>query len=326
MRTFLIFNLLVAYTFFSVGCQDKNAAQLSPDQVFSTQLTDLRLGDGVPLDLKVYLRWTVEDPTLFYRQFTTADSFNHLVLFPRAMEMGGKIANEFISVDSVFSTQREAFLVTMKQALEESLGEEGMSMKEVVVSSITFPVSYTDAMEKVGLQRQMLEAIEQEKRIAIERAEANKEKTEANAKVAIAEAEAEGRVARIKAKTEESNRKSELAKAETAAQITRKKAQADADRNRLLAKAELEKKTDLKNLELQRQQEMDDLEIAKAKKTRQAELEDQIEFANVVQDNPNFANFLINKELASKVGIAVVPTGSNPNVFSDLLNQKINKD
>ncbi len=323
-RNFLF--LTACITFFLISSCKQNSQQFNKDAIYSVRLPDIRLGDGVPLALDLYLRWTVDQPKVFYSQFPTTDTFNSMVLFPRAMEMGSQVANDFESVDSVFSTQREAFLATVKQALEESLGEEGMSMKEVIVSNIIFPHSYTEAMEKVGLQRQLLEAIQQEKRIAIERASAEKEKAEANSKVEIARAEANGRVAQINARTEESTRKSELAKAETAAQITRKQAQAEADRNRLLAKAELEKKTDLKNLDLTRQQEMDDLEIVKAKKVRRAELEDQIEFATVVQENPNFANFLINRELASKVGIAVVPTGSDPNVFSGLLNQGVKKD
>ena len=323
-RQILLF--LPCITFFFVSSCKQKEQQGYKDVIYSIRLPDIRLGDGVPLGLDLYLRWSVDEPKKFYDQFPNTDSFNQMVLFPRAMEMSGSIANDFESVDSVFSTHREAFLATLKQALEESLGEEGISMKEVIVSNVIFPVSYTQAMEKVGLQRQLLEAIQQEKRIAIERAAANKEKAEANSKVAIAEAEAEGRVAKIKAQTEESRRKSELAKAETAAQISRKEAKAEADRNRLLAKAELEKKTDLKDLDLARQREMDDLEIEKGKKVRRTELEDQIELANVVQANPNFANYLIYKEMAAKVDIAVVPTGSDPNVFSQLLNQNVKKD
>lgn len=321
MRTNQFFVVLFIFLFISVGCSDRTPAP-TPDVVYSVRLNELRLGDGVPITLDIYLRWAVSEPNVFYQQFQNTDTFNTLILFPRAMEMGGAIANDFPSVDSVFTSHREAFLATVKQALEESLGEEGMAMKEVIVSNIVFPQSYTHAMEKVGLQRQMLEAIEQEKLLAIEQAEANKEKAEANSLVAIAQAEADGRVAEINARTEEKRRRSELAKAETQAQITRKKAKAEADRNRLLAQAELEKKTDLKNLDLARQQEMDDLEIVKARKERRSVLEDQIEFATVVQKNPNFADFLINRELASKVGIAVVPTGSDPNVFSGLLQQK----
>lgn len=325
MRARFLLPLLIVVSLLSFGCQ-KQTSQPSTEVIYSVRLPELRLGDGVPLSLDVYLRWEVDQPKIFYNKFPNPDTFKSMVLFPRAMEMGGKIANGFPSVDSVFSTQREAFLATMKQALEESLGEEGMSMKEVIVSNILFPVSYTQAMEKVGLQRQMLEAIQQEKRLAIERAEADKEKAEANSKVAIVQAEADGRVAKINAQTEESRRKNEVAKAETQAQIVRKEAQAEADRNRLLAKAELEKKTDLKNLELARQQELDDLEINKAQKARRMELEDQIEFATVVQQNPVFANYLVNKELASKVGIAVVPTGTDSNVFGNLLKQNMNNN
>jgi hypothetical protein len=48
-----------------------------------------------------------------------------------------------------------------------------------------------------------------------------------------------------------------------------------------------------------------------------------MEFANVVQKNPSFASFLVNRELASKVQIAVLPTGSDSNVFGDFLKQNI---
>lgn len=282
------------------------------------------MGDGVPLDIDVYLRWEVQNPPTFFSQFSNVDTFNRMVLYPRAKELGNMVANEFESVDSVFSSQRELFLVELKNNFEKSLGEESIQIKEVIVSNITFPESYTSAMEKVGLQRQLLEAIQQEKAVAIERSKAEKAKTEAQAKVKIAKAEADGRVAQINARTEESRRKSELAKAETQAQITRKEAQAEADRNRLLAKAELEKKTDLKDLDLLKKQQLDNLEIDKAKKVRKAELESQIELAEVVQQNPTFASFLVNKELASKVEIAVLPTGSDPNVFGNLLKQGVN--
>ncbi|HFA50422.1 MAG TPA: hypothetical protein ENJ95_15520 [Bacteroidetes bacterium] len=332
MKATIFFQSVLCLLFLSVGCQQQKqpqkqeVRQASPDIVYNVKLKDLRLGDGVPLDLDVFLRWTITQPKTFFNQFQTADTFNNLVLYPRSMEMGATVANSFASVDSVFSSQREAFLATVKQALEEGLGEESMSMKEVIVSNIGFPASYTRAMEKVGLQRQLLEAIEQEKVIALQRAEAEKEKAKASSKVDIVKAEAEGRLANINAKTEESRRRSELAKAETQAQIVRKKAQAEADRNRLLAKAELEKKTGLKNLELARQSELDNLEIEKAQKSRRSKLADQIEFATVVQNNPVFANYLVNKELASKVGIAVVPTGTDANVFGNLLKQNMNDE
>jgi hypothetical protein len=40
-------------------------------------------------------------------------------------------------------------------------------------------------------------------------------------------------------------------------------------------------------------------------------------------ENPAYASFMVNKELASKVQIAVLPSGSDANVFGDLLKQGI---
>lgn len=309
MKVHYLAEMTALIVLLSFGCQ-QNSAPVHTDFVYSVQLADLRLGDGVPLDLDVYVRWKIEEPKQFLRQFPTTDTFNRMVLYPRAMELGSAVANDFESVDSVFSSQREMFLAAIKNALLNELGEEGMTVKEVTVSNIVFPESYTQAMEKVGLQRQLLEGIKQEKVIAVERAAAEREQTVAESQVDIAKAEAEGRVAQINARTEESRRKSEMAKAETQAQITRKQAQAEADRNRLLAAAELEKR-----------EQMDNLDIEKGKKSRRAELESQREMATMVQANPVFASFLINRELASKVEIAVLPTGADPNVFGGLLKQ-----
>ena len=315
--------LLVLLTFAS--CRNKEKTYPGPtDVVYSVTLPEVRLGDGVPLELDLYLRWKVEEPQSFFAQFSTTDTFNHMILYPRALELSTTVANQFPSVDSVFSSERELFLENIKENLHEYLGESGMSIKEVIISRVGFPTSYTTAMEKVGLQRQLLEAIRQQNAIDLEKSAADKKKAEADAQVAMAQAEADAKVAQINAKAEESRRKSQLAKAETEAQMTRKRAQAEADRNRLLAKAELEKKTDLKNLELVKKQELDDLEIEKSKKAKRADLESQMEFATVVQQNPTFANFLINRELASKVEIAVLPTGTEPTVFGDLLKQNKN--
>jgi uncharacterized membrane protein YqiK len=176
------------------------------------------------------------------------------------------------------------------------------------------------------MKRQLLEGIRQQNVVDLEQAVAQRKKAEADGLVAIAEAEAEGKVARIEAKTEENRRLSELARAETAAQKLRKMALAQADSVRMINKADIEKLADLKDLDLQKKRQMDDLEIEKSRKQKRADLDDNIELATVVQNNPNFASFLINKELASKVGIAVLPTGSDPNVFSGLLQQKMKED
>ena len=318
----ILFVILLALA----SCNNNPVRQAGQDVVFSSRLPAIRLGDGVPVDLDVYLRWKVEAPVAFFSQFPTTDTFNRMVLYPRAMELSMTVANRYPSVDSVFASQRELFLDDVKQSLRDQLGEDGISIKEVTITNINFPQSYTSAMEKVGMQRQLLEGIRQQNVVDLEEAAAQRKKAEADGQVAIAEAEAEGKVARIEAKTEESRRLSEMARTETVAQKLRRMAQAQADSTRLLNKAELDRLADLKDLDLQKKRQMDDLDIEKSRKQKRAELDDNIELATVVQNNPNFASFLINKELASKVGIAVLPTGSDPNVFSGLLQQKMKEE
>jgi regulator of protease activity HflC (stomatin/prohibitin superfamily) len=326
MRVKFLFEIIVFFVLFLALSSCSDAPKSGNDIVYSVRLPNIRLGDGVPLDVDIYLRWEIENPSVFYGQFSTADTFNRLVLFPRAMELSATVANHFPSVDSVFASQRELFLDEVKQALIGQLGEDGITIEEVIVTNLSFPKSYTDAMEKVGMKRQLLEGIRQQNVVDLEQAVAQRKKAEADGLVAIAEAEAEGKVARIEAKTEENRRLSELARAETAAQKLRKMALAQADSVRMINKADIEKLADLKDLDLQKKRQMDDLEIEKSRKQKRADLDDNIELATVVQNNPNFASFLINKELASKVGIAVLPTGSDPNVFSGLLQQKMKED
>lgn len=296
------------------------------DQVHQNILNQVRLGDGVQLDLVVSTRWKIEKPVLFFDQFATVDTFNAQILRPRALELVKTAANHFPSVDSVFSSQREEFIVTIKNTLLENLGEDGIAIKEIIIADLVFPQSYTKAMEQVGLQRQELEAIRQKSVVDLERSKAAKQKAEADAQVMIATAKAESEVQNIKAKTEVNRRKNELAMAETAVQIDRKKAAAEADRKKLLAKAELEHQTDLKNLEVQKQRELEALQVEKKRQMDKVLLEQQMELAKMCIDNPNFASFLINRELASKVDIAVLPTGTNPNVLGSFLDQKMTKD
>ncbi len=319
--------IIILFTLLAALASCKNPSPVAgKDMVYQANLTGIRLGDGVPLDLGVYLRWKIEKPAVFFSQFPTTDTFSRMVLYPRAMELSSTVANRFPSVDSVFAPHRERFLQEIKQELLGNLGENGISVKEVTISNVRFPESYTSAMEKVGMQRQLLEGIRQQNVLDLEQATASRKKADADGQVAIAEAEAEGKVARIEAKTEENRRLSELARAETAAQKLRKMAQAQADSLRLLNKADIEKLADLKDIELQKRRQLDDLEIEKSRKQKRADLDDNIELATVVQNNPNFASFLINKELASKVGIAVLPTGPDPNVFSGLLQQKMKEE
>ena len=284
------------------------------DQVFATTLPDVRLGDGVPLNIQLSLRWSAENRNSFASTYGHPDSFQVQVLQPRSEEIAKNLAHRYPKVDSVFHRQRLAFIADLKENLQAAAGEPGISIKEVLISDLGFPSSYLEAMELSGLQQQELDRIRQKNIQDLEQADANRKKAEAMGKVAIAEAE-----------TEESRRASEVARAETEAQIHRREAQADAERERLLAKADLDKQTDLKNLDIQKQRELDQLEVEKQKMKDRAAFEKDLELAKVLETNPTFGTFLINKELAGKVEIAVLPAGSDPNVLGNLLKQTVNK-
>ncbi len=273
------------------------------------------LGDGVPINMELAIRWKITRPEMILAQFNTIKEFRDNVLNPRGKELIGQVFNEFDSVDSVFSTQRQEFINEVKDALYGSLGEEGVVIKEVICTNINFPETYTDAMEQAGLQRQELERINQEKVIAIAKAEAERSKAEAAAKVEVAKAKAEDSIEKIKAETEKNRRQSMLASAETQKQIALKQAQSEAERKKLLAKVELEKNRDIKKLEVQHEKDLAELEVDKKKKLDMGDFEVQMELAKVFQENPIYASYLVNKELASKVQIAVLPNGSDPNVF-----------
>ncbi len=293
------------------------------DEVDHFQVPKARLGDGVPVSLSLTVRWQISKPAVFYKQFASADTFSHQIMYPRLLEEVNQTAATFMSIDSVFNGQRQAFITSVKSDLLQTLEEDGIQIKEIFVKDIGFPVSYTQAMEQAGLQEQELERIRQRNTIDIAQAKASEKKAEAQAKVQIAEARSESEIARIQAQTEKNRRQSQLAKAETEAQIDRKKAEAEAERLKLLAKAELEKQEDLKKLEIQKKREFNQLEVEKRKMMDKADFEQQIELAKVYQANPVYASFVVNKELASKVEIAVLPTGTDPNVFGSLLKQGV---
>ena len=295
------------------------------DQVHQNVLKGIRLGDGVPLDLKLSIRWTITDTSAFFQEFETAEQYNNLILKPRMVELADRTAYNFPSVDSVFIPHRKDFIEEIKNSMTSQMNEEHIRIKEVISTKILFPASYTSAMEKAGLQRQELERIRQQNIIDMEEALAQRKKAEADGKIAIAQAEAEGRLQKIKAKTEKSHRASHLAKAETQAALERKRAESEAERRRLLAQAELDQKKLLKDLEMQRQKEINSLEIEKKRQLEKATLEQQLQFARLCSDNPGYASFLINKELAAKVEIAVLPANAGPSVFDNILKQHMPK-
>ena len=318
------FALLLLAALFTVACKkEKNAASgqaiVYHDQVAPLTFTKIRLGDGVPLALDISFRWKVADPQVFFRQFPTEEQYAQGILLPRATEILRRVSNNYESVDSVFFTQRERYIAQLKAALLEEASEPGVLMKEVILSNIIFPATFTQAMEKTGLRQQELTRIEQQNAIDIAAADAERKKARADGQVAIAQAEAEGRLQDIKAQTEKSRRQSELAKAETEAQITKRKAEGEAEKQRLLAKADLEKQRGLKQLELEKERERMQIELERQEEVARVDFENQLELARLCQDNPTYASFLVNRELASKVEIAVLPAGNDVGVLGGFL-------
>ena len=318
------FVLLLLATLFTVACKKEKTEAPGPavvyhDQVAPLTFTKIRLGDGVPLALDISFRWKVVEPQAFFRQFPTEEHFTQGILLPRATEILRRVSNNYESVDSVFFTQRERYIAQLKAALLEEASEPGVLMKEVILSNIIFPATFTQAMEKTGLRQQELTRIEQQNAIDIAAADAERKKARADGQVAIAQAEAEGRLQDIKAQTEKSRRQSELAKAETEAQITKRKAEGEAEKQRLLAKADLEKQRGLKQLELEKERERMQIELERQEEVARVDFENQLELARLCQDNPTYASFLVNRELASKVEIAVLPAGNDVGVLGGFL-------
>ena len=287
----------------------QTVSKTEKDRLSNYHFGQVRLADGVPLDLSVNLRWQVADPETFYRQQLHPDSFQRHIMFPRCEEALRSMAHHYTSVDSIFLRQRERFLNDVKNTLAAALGTDGVSVKEVIVSELKFPDSYTSAMEQAGLLRQEFERIRRQNAVELAVADADRRKAEAMARVQIAQEEANARIRDIQARTEERNRAAELAKAETEVQIEAKKAVIAADRQRQLNEVEIEKVAKLQGLELLKQKQNDSVEV-----------ERHSTLARVYADNPNYATFVVNKELASKVNIAVVPAGTNPSVFDNLIN------
>lgn len=326
--TFILLSLvIVSFAFQSCSNKQSSIESISvSDQIHPFHLSEVRLGDGVAVDLDLSIRWNIPDSKSFFASFETLDTFQEMILFPRTLEISRQVSNQFQSVDAVFSDQRDEFIEAIKVAMLSDLGKAEADIKEVIVSSIKFPKSYTHAMEQVGLQQQELERISQQKVVDLAKAEADKSRAEANGKVAIAEAEANGRLQKIQAETEKNRRQSELARAETQSQVQKLQAKAEAERKKLLAEAEVHKMRQIKNLDVEKKRELNLAELDNQRDLEKMAFENQLEFAKLCTDNPVYASFLVNKELASKVEIAVLPTGSDPTVFGNILNQTMNKN
>lgn len=288
--------------------------------VYNTTLHEIRLGDGVPLMIDVSVRWKIEDFAAFSSQFESPQLFDSLVLSPREMELANKVANRYLNVDSVFTSQRPKFINEVKESFINHLGEEGISIKEVIVSDLKFPVSYTTAMEQLALQEQELERIRKQSTVELEKSIAAKQQAEEDGKVAMAKAEMNAKVQSINAETEKSIRQNRLAQAETEKQVSKLQAEAQAQKQERLAEADLKRQREFKALEITNQKEMDKVAFEKQKDMDGLVFSQDLQMAKLCQENPAYANYMVNKELASKVQIAVLPSTGDASVFSGLLN------
>ncbi|MBL4625684.1 MAG: hypothetical protein JKY42_11175 [Flavobacteriales bacterium] len=294
--------------------------KLTKDFVHHSVLQKVRLGDGVPLAINVSVRWRIEDYATFSNQFENPNSYDSLILEPRELELANDISNKYSNVDTLFNFKRHEFINEIKSYLKANLGEEGISIKEVIVSDIVFPRIYTDNKEKLALQDQELERIKKQTIIDMQLAEASKSRAEGDGKVAMAKAEMNAKVQKIKAQTEKSIRLSKLAKAETQKQVAKLDAESDTQRKKLLAKAELERQEDLKNLEMRRKREENQIALENEKEKGQLEFDADMRMAQLCTENPVYATYMVNKELASKVQIAVLPNGQDGSVLSGFLS------
>lgn len=319
--TAVLFSLTLLTSFSSCNQKKDIPKTISYDLVYNSKLSDIRLGDGVPLDLSISVRWKIEDYESFSNQFSSPDDFDTLVLESREMELANSVANDFLNVDSVFTSQRHKFIGQLKQRLLNELGEPGIAIKEVIISDLKFPISYTGAMEQLAMQDRELERIRKQSVIDLEKSIAAKQQAEEDGKVAMAKAEMNAKVQNINAETEKSIRQNRLAQAETEKQVSKLQAQAQAEKQQLLAEADVKRKRAFNQLEIENQKEADALAVQKQKDLDALVFNQDMQMAKLCMENPAYANYMVNKELASKVQIAVLPSTGDASVFSGLLNQ-----
>lgn len=323
MKNWLFFALIGLGLF--AACHKQNTIpknNILLDQVNAHLLEKVRLGDGVPLDMKVSVRWHIENIENFTNNYGSPERFDSLVLLPRQFEIVSQVSNTFEDVDQVFTKERDPYIKAVKEALTADLGEEGITIKEVIVSQITFPMAYTEAKEKIGMQEQKLALIENEKLLAIENAKAQEEKAKAEGEVRKVQAVMEGDVAEITAGTEKLRRLQTLAKAQTEAEVSKMRATAEAEKNRIMASAEAERLSKLAAVDLDKAEKLKTQEIMKQKELNALDVAKETNLAKMCADNPQYASFLISKELASKVSIAVLPSDDG-GIFNTMLNQQI---
>jgi regulator of protease activity HflC (stomatin/prohibitin superfamily) len=312
--------LLVLVALTVAACHRPQNTNLEPrDQLYESTLGKIRLGDGVPLDLKVAVRWRIDDMVMFHTRFSHPRAFDTLILAPRGRELANKVANSYTSVDSVFGPWRQRFILSLKNTFAKQLGEPGVAIEEVIIPKITFPRTYTQALEASGMKERELEAIRQRNDVDLAAAEADRKKATAEGEVAIERARMEGKLQQIQANTEETRRRTELAKAETRRQVSEKESYAQARKAELLAEAEVKKVRALKKAEADHKRDLEMVQVDKQKAMDQVSLEKELQVAKICSANPTYASYVVNKELASKVQIAVLPSNVDGNLFGELM-------
>ncbi len=305
--------LLVALSAVQLAGCGKGAPDIAKrDYVHQTELKDIRLGDGVPLAFLVSIRWRIEDAKSFTNQFADPAQYATLVLDSKSRELAGKVANGYPSVASVFKPEREKFVKEMKDALAQKLTEPGITVKEVIISQMLFPKNFTDALEVTATKELELQRVREKNAINLEQAKAAQSQAQAEGQVQVEKARVEGKVAEINAQTEDKRRLSQVAKAETEARVLERRTKAEVERQRLLAKQEAEKRRELNRVEIEKQKEVDQVAIAKEKA-----------LAVLTAENPSYAAYLVNRELASKVQIAVLPLGTESGILGNMVQNSL---
>ena len=307
----------------AVGCGKGAPEVANRDYVHQTEIKDVRLGDGVPLSLSLAIRWRIEDGKAFSKQFVDPEQYAKLVFDTKAQELAGKIANTYASVAAVFKPEREKFVQQVKETLTQRLAESGIQVKEVIIAQMLFPKNFTDALEVTATKDLELARIREKNVIDLEQAKAEQSQAQAEGQVQVEKAKIEGKVAEINAQTEDKRRLSQVAKAETEGQVLERRTKSEVERQRLLAQREVEKQRELNRVDLERQTNLKDLELKKQKEFDQVQITKEKELATLTAGNPAYATFLVNRELASKVQIAVLPLGTESGVLGNIIQHSL---
>ncbi len=129
------------------------------DHVLEAKLAQLRLADGAPISVDLTYRWKVANVDIFRQSFEGVRAFDSLVLKAQPREIADLQTVKFLTIDSVFTTQREEFVEAIRTELQFNLGGNEAIIKEVIVTNLSFPTRYTNALEDNSLKKKDIEVI-----------------------------------------------------------------------------------------------------------------------------------------------------------------------